>query len=152
MNNIRQIDADTILYVWKNRLWPNRISAIESHSAMMITPGTYDMGNFLLPVWCYGYYLNEELIGVNSGHLCTDGLLRIRGFWVEEEHRRRGIGKKLLLKTIEAGRINKATGVWAFPRKTSWPIFESIGFKQTSDWLKSETNDANTYCHLLLQE
>lgn len=150
MENIKQIEVDTILSVWKDKLWPGRISPIESHSAMMITPGQYDMGNFQLPIWCYGYFKDSELVGVNSGHLCTDGLLRIRGFWVHEHHRKQGIGKKLLLKTVEDAKSNGITGIWAFPRKTSWPIFKSLGFIQTSDWLESEMSNANTYCYLAL--
>jgi GNAT superfamily N-acetyltransferase len=151
MNNIKPISTNLILSIWKNKLWPGRVSAIESHSAMMITPGEYDMGNFQLPIWCYGYFKGTELVGVNSGHLCTDGLLRIRGFWVDSQHRRQGIGKKLLLRTIEDAKFNNIMGTWAFPRKTSWPIFESIGFIQTSDWLKSEMSEANTYCYLTLK-
>ena len=149
-SKIIKIDFKTILPIWKDELWPGRISAIESHSAMMITPGQYDMGNFSLPLWCYGYYINDKLVGVNSSHLCTDGLLRIRGFWVHEFYRRQGIGRKLLSEAVEDAKVNKINGIWAFPRSISWPIFKSLGFVQTSDWLNSEMSEANTYCYLQL--
>ena len=148
---IKEIGIDTILHIWKSKLWTGRVSPIESHSAMMITPGKYDINNFSLPLWCYGCYIDDKLVGVNSGHLCTDGLLRIRGFWVDENYRKRGIGTSLLVRTIEDAKENKINGIWAYPRKTSWPIFESLGFIQISNWEESEMSDANTYCLLSLK-
>lgn len=147
---IDYINFNTILPIWQSKLWPNRTSSIESHSAMMITPGTYDTGNFLLPLWCYGFFDGNQLIGVNSSHLCTDGLLRIRGFWVDSAYRKQGIGRTILEKAVQDAKKNRIEGVWAFPRITSWSIFEKIGFIRTSEWMLSETSDANCFCKLEL--
>ena len=148
---IKEIDFETILPIWRDKLWPDRISPIESHSAMLYLFTEHDMGNFLLPAWYYGYYVNNELIGVNSGHLCVDGSVRSRGLWVCLNYRGNGYGKQLLIATIDKARIHKATSIWSLPRKSSWSTYKSAGFVLTSDWQKTETSEANAYCYLELK-
>ena len=146
---IKEIDFDTICLIWKEKLWPSRFSPIETHSAMMYQSNFYDAGNFLLPVWYIGCYDdNDELIGVNSGHMCVDGLARSRGLWVCPKKRQNGHGKQLLLATIEQARHNKARGIWSFPRKSSDRVYKSAGFTITSEWQQSETSEANAYCYM----
>jgi len=148
---IKEIDFETILPIWRDKLWPDRISPIESHSAMLYLFTEHDMGNFLLPAWYYGYYVNNELIGVNSGHLCVDGSIRSRGLWVCPNYRGNGYGKQLLIATIDKARTHKATSIWSLPRKSSWSTYKSAGFVLTSDWQKTETSEANAYCYLELK-
>ena len=93
---IADINYETIFPIWRDDLWPNRNSPIETHSAMLHFYTEYDMGNFLLPAWYLGYYVNDKLIGVNSGHMCVDGSTRSRGLWVNPAFRGKGIGKQLL--------------------------------------------------------
>ncbi len=45
---IVKTDFDTIKSIWSEHLWPNRVSKIEPHSAMLLD-GTYDMKNFDYP-------------------------------------------------------------------------------------------------------
>jgi len=145
---IKEIDFDTILPIWTNNLWPNRISAIETHSAMIYMSGKYDIDNFLFPVVYFGYYDNEHLVGVNSVHICSDNLARSRGLWVEPISRKKGVGKSLLERSINFAREYEVFGIWSFPRKSSWKTYNSVGFVLTSEWLCSETSDANAYCYL----
>jgi len=151
-NGIIEIDFETISSIWRDDLWPGRLSPIETHSAMLHLYTEYDMGNFLLPVWYHGYIVDEELIGVNSGHMCVDGSVRSRGLWVYPKYRGNSYGKQLLLATIASARTYNATSVWSYPRKSSWPTYKSAGFILTSDWGKSETSEANAYCYLRIHE
>lgn len=149
-DGIIEISFDNILPIWADKLWPGRLSPIETHSAMLHLYTEYDMGNFLLPVWYHGYYVNTNLIGVNSGHLCVDGSVRSRGLWVCPKYRGNGYGKQLLKSTIDAARVHDAGSVWSYPRKSSWNTYMSVGFILTSDWRQSETSEANAYCHFNL--
>jgi len=148
MIELIQINFDDILSVWSTKLWPTRTSTIESHSAMIYNSDKFDTGNFLLPAWYYGLYEDNTLIGVNSGHLCTDGSTRSRGLWVDPEYRGKGYGKLLLCAIIHVAITADSKFLWSFPRKTSWHTYESAGFILTSEWSSSETSDANAYCYL----
>ena len=130
--------------IWENELWPGR-KDIEPVSAMLYLDG-YSMKNFELPAFYFGIYDSTKLIGVNSGHLCDDGSFRSRGLWVDPNHRKNGLGVKLLQKTIDAGRRLNAPFCRSLPRKTSWPVYQKSGFVLTSDWIKTDTSDANAYC------
>lgn len=150
--SIRLIPFEACLPLWEAKLWPNRKSKIETHSTMIyFVKGDLevDMGVFNLPSWYYGAYVGRTLVGVNSGHLCSDGTARSRGLWVDPEHRRKGIGSSLLLHTANlAHRQHKATGIWSYPRQTSFPSYSKVGFLLTSEWTLSETSEANAYCWL----
>lgn len=146
---IKEITWDEIYSVWSKYLWPNRSSAIEPNSAMIYLGGI-DINNFdYLPVFL-GYYRDSKLIGVNSGHACSDKGFRSRGLWVDANHRGRGIGRILLVETITEAIKAGSDYVWSYPRKTSWRTYESVGFKLTSSWHESETSDGNAYCHMKL--
>lgn len=144
-NYIRDISWGEIFDIWHNQLWPNRISPIETHSAMLYLGG-YDKINFKFHSSFIGYFLDNKLIGVNSGHKCNDGSYRSRGLWVDPEHRGQGIGQMLLKQIIEFK--GNATFVWSYPRQSSWNTYKAVGFQLTSDWQASETSEANAYCRL----
>ena len=141
---IKSITWDSCRSVWASRLWPTRTSAIESHSAMLLD-GSHSMENMQLPAVYLGLFQGDQLVGVNSGHLCSDNTWRSRGLWVDPEHRGSGWGSRLLVATIalapeDCGRA------WSFPRRTSWSSYERAGFRLVSDWQASDTSDANAYC------
>ena len=150
---LTEIDFQTILPIWETQLWPNRQTKIESHSATLLGKDP-SMTNFSMPAWYYGMYAipsianQTKLVGVNSVHLCADGSSRIRGFWVDEDYRRKGIGLSLLTSTLDRSKESKVSWVWAYPRKTSWPLFEKLGFRLVTPWSESETSPANAYCIL----
>lgn len=144
---IKEISWEQIFKIWRNELWPKRVSAIESHSAMIYKqPNKFDMTNFSLPAWYYGYFINGELIGVNSGHMCGDGMARSRGLWVKEDHRRKGYATELLAKTRKHAEQIGASAIWSYPRKFSWPIYQRNNFMLTSNWHPCETSPLNAYC------
>lgn len=146
---IAKITFKEILPIWKKYLWPNRESKIESNSAMVFCNG-YDMFNMHTTPTFFGFYENETLVGVNSGHMCNNFQYRSRGLYVFQNYRGRKIGQELLKATIEQARIEKAKICWSYPRQTSWKTYESVGFKLATVWEKSETSENNAYCLLLL--
>jgi GNAT superfamily N-acetyltransferase len=143
---ILQVQYKDIVTIWKNDLWPERQSAIETHSAMLIDK-TFDIKNFSYPATYFLYLFNNKIIGCNSGHMCADNSYRSRGLFVYPEYRGKGIGVKLLQATITQGQKENAKFVWSYPRQTSWHTYEKAGFKLTSDWEQSEMY-INAYCTL----
>lgn len=141
---IRQISFDEILPIWANELWPGRISAIESNSAMCYLGG-YDMVNMGTRPTFFAYYIDGEIAGVNSGHLCKDKHYRSRGLFVYKKFRGLGIGIKLMKATIEQGRTEDAVLCWSFPRDTSWKTYQQSGFELTSEFSPGEIGN-NAYC------
>lgn len=145
---IELIDWQDILPIWQKELWPDRKSAIEPVSAMCFL-GNYDMDNMLTKPAFFGYYRKNKLVGVNSGHSCPrSNSYRSRGLWVHPRYRSQGIGKALLNATVAEGFNLGHDMVWSYPRKTSWNVYQSAGFKLSSDWRKSETSDWNAYCSI----
>lgn len=141
-----EIDFEIIFPVWKNKLWPERQSKIESTSAMNYLGG-YNIQNMDYKPTFYGYFIDTKLVGVNSGHLCRDNSYRSRGLFVDLDYRNQGIGKLLLLASINRGRIENAKFVWSYPKHTAYKTYLGAGFSVTSDWEKSELGQ-NAYCKL----
>ena len=146
---IKQITWEEILPIWRNKLWENRISPIETNSAMIYLGG-YDMNNMSTTPTFFGYILDDKIVGVYSGHLCSDGSYRSRGIWVDPDYRNKGIGKALISESIDQARKEGCSTTWAYPRKSTWPIFKSLGFELASEWSSSETSDANAYVVCIL--
>jgi GNAT superfamily N-acetyltransferase len=140
------LQFDTIFSIWNTELWPNRVSKIETHSAMMFD-GSICMENFDFEPSFFGFEIDGEIVGVNSGHMCADRGYRSRGLWVYPPYRKKGIGRALLMATINQGRKENAEYVWSLPRQASWSVYESAGFILLTDWLETETG-LNAYCRL----
>ena len=142
---IKKLKWAIIHEIWKNELWPYRQSKIEPTSAMIYLGG-HNIHNMDFKPCFLGYYTAENLVGVNSGHLCADNSYRSRGLWVSPEFRKKGYAKQLLEQTIEQAIKDKADFIWSYPRKSSWKTYLSVGFELSSDWQNSETSNANAYC------
>lgn len=143
---IRPITFEDIGPVWADRLWPGR-KQIEPASAMLFEGG-HDMEHFELPVRYIGLFEDGKMVGVNSGHVCADNSFRSRGLWVDPTARGKGYGKQLLIHTLADGLELGCYFCWSLPRKTSWPTYESAGFRLTTHWAATETSEANAYCRL----
>lgn len=143
---VNNCDFNTIYEIWAKNLWPNRISKIESHSAMMFD-GSYSMVNFNYPASYFCFVIDGTIAGVNSGHLCEDGSYRSRGLYVSPEFRKKGIGRALLMTIIDKARCENAKFIWSFPRQNSWKVYGSAGFELSSDWVEAEMG-INAYCKL----
>jgi GNAT superfamily N-acetyltransferase len=141
---ISKTDFKTINKIWTEQLWPNRVSKIEPHSAMLLNK-TYDIKNFDYDATYFLYHVDGKIAGCNSGHKCTDNTYRSRGLYVFPEYRKQGIGKHLLVATIQQGKEENCDLVWSYPRFESWTTYKSAGFELISDWAESETG-LNAYC------
>lgn len=142
---IETITFEEILPIWRNHLWPDRTSPIESNSAMCYKDG-YDMFNMNTTPTFFAYKINNEIAGVNSGHMCKDNHYRSRGLFVFEKFRGLGIGTKLLIATIEQGRKENAHMCWSYPRDSSWKTYSSAEFLLDGEFSISETGN-NAYCY-----
>jgi GNAT superfamily N-acetyltransferase len=111
----------------------------------MIFLGGYSLENMKSKSTFFGYFYNNILVGVNSGHMCDDNGYRSRGLYVYADYRNQGIGSQLLYKTIEQAKCENASYVWSYPKKSSWSTYETVGFELASDWETSEL-DINAYC------
>lgn len=100
------------------------------------------------PPTFFAIFINGEIAGVNSGHMCKDLQYRSRGLFVFEKFRGKNLGRDLLLATIDQARKEDATMCWSYPRKSSWKSYLAAGFELASDWEGSETSDANAYCKI----
>jgi GNAT superfamily N-acetyltransferase len=143
---IKEVGFSDIVEIWTKKLWPERVSSIETHSAMLIS-GEYELKNFNYPPTFFVYMVNDVIAGCNSGHKCCDGTYRSRGLFVFPEYRKKGIGKELLLATIDQGKKETCTLIWSYPRFESWPTYNSAGFNLISSWSTSETG-TNAYCSM----
>jgi GNAT superfamily N-acetyltransferase len=145
---IKRITWEEILEIWQKELWPERSSPIESNSAMKFL-SDYDMRNMITRPSFFGYHIDKKIVGVNSGHKCSDNSYRSRGLWVHLDYRKKGIGRLLLQETINQGIKEQCTMIWSYPRKSSWPTYSSVGFELASAWQISETSESNAYAKLI---
>lgn len=144
--HLKEIDFEEILPYWQNFLWPDRQSAIETHSSIIYNthPYEYDSSYFNNKPTFIGAFYADKLIGVNSGHL-TGNEYRSRGLFVLPEYRKLGVGKMLLSKIIEKGHEESANFCWSMPRKSSIKTYLSVGFNIVGEWFETETSMENVY-------
>ena len=148
---ISKIDFPEIQNIWECYLWPDRKTKIETHSSIVFgtNPFVYDMNYFSQPVIYFGAYVNNRLVGVNSGHV-TGESYRSRGLYVFPEARNKGIGNRLLSVTVEEAIKNNAKYVWSIPRKSALKTYLGLNFVTVGDFFKTETAEANIYVLLNL--
>lgn len=141
---LEKISFDQILPIWRDHLWPNRISEITSNSAMCFLEG-YDLFNMQTEPTFLAYMIDGEIAGVNSGHMCNGKHYRSRGLYVFDKYRGNGLGTILLKATIEQAIVENASMCWSYPKDTSWKSYASAGYRLASDFEISE-NGTNAYC------
>lgn len=152
--NIQKITWEEILPIWQNKLWPSDIrkSPIEPTSAMCLFKvwkdnmlvDHYDLENMKFTPTFWGCFIDNKLVGVNSGHMCLKREYRSRGLWVDPEYRGMNIGTKLLVKTIAQAYHEDAVLCWSYPRFESWMSYHYAGFYTRDynfnfEWEVSET-------------
>lgn len=156
LSAVKQITFQEILPIWRDQLWPNRVSKIETHSAMT-WPYThnqpYDMNIFSYHVTFFGIYNQDKLIAVNSGHLTTETEYRSRGLWVDPLYRGMGLAHMILLATIEQAKREHAQMIWSIPRLSALPAYERVGFKTVGETVDEGMEfGPNIYCCLTLND
>ena len=150
----KRLDFNTVKDIWQGHLWPDRSSAIETHSAMTWpfqgNPEQYDMKVFDYPATFWGTYIDSKLVGVNSGHKTTNLQYRSRGIWVDPEYRKRGVAQILFIMTAHQAKVEGCEMIWSIPRKTALPAYTKFGFETVGDYIVTETSEANIYVKLSL--
>ena len=151
---IERLDFKTIENIWKKELWPNRTSAIETHSAMTWPfggdPEPIDMNIFTYEPTFLGAYIDNKLVGVNSGHRTSEDQYRSRGVWVNPDYRKQGVSQMLFQMTAHQAKIEGCEMLWSIPRKTALPAYTKFGFETVGDYIITETSEANIYTKLIL--
>lgn len=145
---IIEITFEEILSVWQEHLWPDRTSAYETHSAMTwpyTSETVYDMSIFDYPATYWGFWDNDQLCGVNSGHATTDTEYRSRGLWVDPLWRSEGLGTALLQQTCEHAESLGYVMCWSLPRVKSLSVYRRADFSEVGDVIETETSEANIY-------
>jgi len=145
---ILEISWQDIRSIWQCELWPQRVSQIETHSAMTwpwSSNSDYDMSIFVRPVTYWGCYDNKILVGVNSGHGTSDSEYRSRGLWVDPDWRNQGIGTQLLTHTTEHASAQGYNMIWSLPRIVALETYTRAGFQEVGKRFKTETSDLNVY-------
>jgi len=143
------IEYSKILPIWQQFLWPGRID-IKNMSSMQYLSG-YDVTiyNRYTPYF-FAYYIDNNIVGINSAHKSSQTEFRSRGLYVFDEYRNKGIGKQLLEYTVKLGKIEGCEYCWSVPRKTALSTYLSSGFEKSSEFFKTDTSDENCYAIIKL--
>lgn len=153
LSAVQQITFQEILPIWQNKLWPNRVSKIETHSAMTwpLTHHSqpYSMDVFNHPATFFGIFDQDKLVAVNSGHLTAQQEYRSRGLWVDPNYRGMGLAQIILLSTIDQAKQQGAKMIWSIPRLTALSAYERVGFKTVGDRIDEGVEfGPNIYCFI----
>lgn len=139
---IKEITFSEICILW-DKLHPNR------NHRMFSTMCPYGHNSWhkteKVMTHYFGYYIDDKLVGVNSGHTTALITFRSRGLYVLPEYRKQGIGLKLLKHTIKIGSNYTDDIIWSYPRKEALSVYEQAGFKRISDF---EQGDYGINCYV----
>mgnify|MGYP003643035778 FL=1 len=145
----KRVSFNEILPIWKYKLWPNRQSVIEEVSAMTWpfegSPNPIDMNIFEYTPTFWGVYMDNRLVGVNSGHRTTNNQYRSRGIWVDQDYRKLGVAQQLFTMTEHQATLEGCDMIWSIPRKTALSSYTKFGFETVGGYIETETADANIY-------
>lgn len=149
---IKNIEFTDILPIWEKELWPNRNSAIETHSAMLWPPEKgISAKTFKYTAHFLGYYIKDQLVGVNSCHRTDTRIMRSRGLWVNPDYRKQQIATKLLKRTIDYANLYDCLTLWTMPRITALSVYTGIGFEIYGNEITEDVEfGPNIYAYLKL--
>ena len=146
---IRRSNFDEVELYWYFYLWPLRKS-IKPMSDMTYLGGHDRQIYEKYKPSFFVFESNEEIVAVNSCHKTSDDEMRSRGIWVKPEYRKQGITYKLFDAIFDEALSQQCKYVWSLPRKTALAAYEASGFVKTSDWIETQTSDANCYVRKML--
>lgn len=124
---IKEIDFETVLPIWKERLWPDRKFKIEKTSAIA-QDGTIDIQVQNYSVYFFSAVLNDQIVGVISVQQTGQAEYRSRGLWVDENHRSKKIGRALMYFALHFCKEKKALCLWTLARHTAVSFYEKNQF------------------------
>lgn len=130
--DIIEVDFDTVLPFWRDRLWPGRGSPIRPVSTMTFLGG-YDLTIKQQKARFFAAYRNGgQMIGVFSGHPTSDTHYRARGLYVIPEYQQMDIGTNLVRQVVIAAAEANRDVCWCIPRVYNTDFFQKCGFSIAS--------------------
>jgi len=130
---IKKVDFNTILPIWRDKLWPDRKTKIAPISLIDLT-GLFNKSIAEESVQFFACYDKDKVIGVNSLIQTSKLFCRSRGIWVDKKYRNKGIGKSIMKKTINNTKLLNCIYLWSMPRQSSLDFYIKCGFKQISEF------------------
>ena len=125
--------------IWNEKLWPERISKIESMSSLYWrAPRDIIKDSSIFEKYIPTFFAIKEdnqIVGVNSGFRTDERIYRSRGVWVKEEYRSKGYGQVLLMQAIIQGKKENCHLIWSMPRKSALKTYVKVGFKKRGKWI-----------------
>ena len=126
--------------IWKNELWPGRISKIESMSSLYWQlPNAIIKDKTIFDKYSPTFWTikdEDKIVGVNSGFRTGEKVYRSRGLYVDKEYRNKGLSQILLRQAILQGKKEECYWIWSMPRKRALSSYQRIGFKKRGKWLE----------------
>jgi ribosomal protein S18 acetylase RimI-like enzyme len=135
---IKEITFEEIRKIWEKYLWaeyvkdgytinPINLTSQKNYclSAVNFISNLNLLAKIIRPTYI-GYFLDDKIIGVESGYKTSVVHYRLRGLWVHEDHRHKGIATKLI-RYLE-DRCRKPF-LWTIPRESALDFYLKYGFK-----------------------
>lgn len=129
-----QIEITEVLFeivypIWKNYLWPERQSVIEDISLINLQGQIDGSIQDLKPIPRFFCIKNKDQIcAVTSLHETAKDEYRLRGTWVSDKERGRGLGKNFIHQVIERY-VSGGSRVWTMSRANNVSFYSKIGFQ-----------------------
>lgn len=133
--------------IWKNHLWPLRVSEIEPVTSMLYLGGYDILVKENTPVFLGIRDGGGHIIAVNSIVKVDKRECRSRGLWVYPQCRGNGLAKIILEASIEEAKKTGCEILWTMPREGALEAYESVGFVQTTDWIENENEVYGPNCY-----
>ena len=127
---ICRVNYETAKEVWKQELWSYGDSADKKYSKMKINNEKFDKTMAKKTIFYWAYKLDDKIVGINSGYKSCDNYYRSRGIWVDPKFRGIGFAKTLIDVAITESMFWDCKYIWAYPRKETVGVWESMGFKK----------------------
>lgn len=128
---VTTINFDTIFPIWKDLLWPGRVTPIRAVSTMTLLGG-YDMSipdKYETQAMFFGVFDPDgNIAGVFSGHPTSDSEYRGRGLYVRPDLGQQGIGRALVEAVVNMASNAGCDLCWSLPRVANVPFFQKCGF------------------------
>ena len=141
---------DEILPIWRDHLWKGRKTDIKPTNGLKFLGGFDKEIEKNTPTFV-GAYINNKLVGVNSGHATNDSEYRSRGIYVLPEYRGQGVAQELLQSIEDQAVVEKKVTLWSMPRASALKTYEKFGFEVVSDYFDDMEFGPNCYVVKLLE-
>ena len=130
---IVELTFEEILPIWRDFLWPNRLSKIEPVSIIQIDQ-TIDGSISQYSPTFFGFLIDGKIAGVNSGFKTAKSCFRSRGLYVNPEFRGHNLSASLLQAVETQAKKEDCNLIWTMPRQSAFPAYSRAGYIRTSEF------------------